>query len=766
MVSLQSDCRFNLECHLTKTFASVLCKAFQGGEICTIMNKVIGQKYDRQQKKDSIQKDVFAWYDVNRNRDKYKKEGALRALFLQDLRNKIYNLQEQYDKPTKEEIRLEQAVRDNTGELATLLSTVVNNEDVKSIASQILDMKRRKDNGVKSMIQELFYKVISTAKTLFYGCLENIGTCLAIIATAVGAVSALVCYFLPPCGWVSTLLARNTFLYKSVVTFIQGLLGKQHAFAVKQINWVREPVNKNILLEQEDELRNAPSWYQKGYNYVKKAIGDGGPNIRYSAGNVVNDNGVYKNANYVGTELVKKESTVYQLKSFFDLVLMATVGIQPILGDWQAISTVIDYAYAASLTITAGTAVYEGKSCLSGNSKDCVALGGRIMTYAVSKYFQSYLNPYNFSKSDILALHMEGKIITETFWLTMQQAAKYELFPSFIGKSRYKQLQFISSLRTAVALSNLVFSSMSLVPVMVDDWGKGYKQILGVEVMLMDSKIMDVVWGYYGNRINFNLEEEKDLYEQSTEDIQNAMRDAKTKKDLVIQCKNMFEKQQQLLDHASFDIMKQRLKAFDMVAKKFQIGYCNTFSFSYQECLQYNDGRETVNMKDIEDDDRKLALLLLYIDSYEQAYSYMISILDEARRVDPFLTETIALGEIKDNVRIISRLRSQAKVVEIGNFVETQIRKRNATKKELENATFKVDKTKSMLDNLNDARKQANQVVEERIKIIHQNMAGDRIDDLIRGVRKMDNDSSSRAFMDNMPSYVPRDTLRHLALKF
>ena len=763
MVSLQSDCRFNLECHLTKTFASLLCTAFQGGKICTIMNKVIGQKYDRQRKKDSIQKDVFAWYDINRNKDKYKKK---RALFLQDLKNKIYNLQEQYDKLTKEEIQLEQAVKNNTGELATLLSTVVKNEDVKSMAKKILDMRRRNDNGVKSMIQELFYKVVSTAKTLFYGCLENIGTCLAIIATAVGAVSALVCYFLPPCGWVSTLIARNTFLYKSVVTFIQGLLGKQHAFAVKQINWVREPVDKNILLEQENELRNAPGWYQKGYNYVVSVFGSGGANIEQSAGNVVYEDGVYKNANHVGTELVKKESTVYQLKSFFDLVLMATVGIQPILGDWQAISTVIDYAYAASLTLTAGSAVYEGKSCLSGNSKDCVALGGRIMTYAVSKYFQSYLNPYNFSKSDILALHMEGKIITETFWLTMQQAAKYELFPSFIGKSRYKQLQLISRLRTAVALANLVFSSMSLVPVMVDDWGKGYKEILGAEVMLMDSKIMDVVWGYYGNRINFNLEEEKDLFEQSTEDIQNAMRDAKTKKDLVIQCKNMFGKQQQLLDQASFDIMKQRVKAFENVATKFQIAYCNTFSFSYKECLQYNDGYETRNLEDIENNDEKLALLLLYIDSYEQAYSYMLSILDEARKVDPSFTETIAVGEIKDNVKRISKLRNQAKVVEIGNFVETQIRKRDAMKKEIDNASFKVDKMKSMLDNLNDARKKANQEVENRIKIIHESMAGDKIDDLIRKVRKMDKDSSVPASMDDMPSYVPRDTLRQIALKF
>jgi hypothetical protein len=691
------------------------------------MNTVIGQKYNRQLKLNGIFEEVATWYEENKDKSKYnttlernKTKGF--ELRQRDMENFIMQRKREYSKQTKEEAKLESAIKNNSGGLQNLISELIKDTDVQKMAQRILQMKKDRDSGLKSYIQNWGLTWIARAKQLFVGCLENIGTCLSIISFVVGTVSLLISYFLPTSA-VATFVSKGSYLYQIVRTFIQGIFGWQQVF-------IREEAHKTLK-----KTYSAPTYAEME---KEKETWSGFANLwmKRITGRTVK----------VTTEEVITYTKVRELKSFLDLTLSVGIGLQPILGDeWTSLRALIQGAYYVSYASTALTFASAVGDCFKGNKSSCLSVAIRTTGLVLSGVLNSYMGDQEFDASSILALHIEGVFISEVFWFLAQKIVHKNIFPSLIGNERYIRLKRLSYVRTAVSVANLVNSAQKIIPIFTGDVLQDNKKMALLSAALLDRKIMNVWYSYAGDWHDVNLEQEKKKYDEKIENIRDAMKKVDKREDLIKECGNILNVQRKILDQNNYKITKERMDEFTRLSDSYQIAFCSgLFSFSYEECLQF----EGKNLRDM-DEKEQLKKILLFVSSYRILYGFLlktiqvaITVIENTTKKDLDAMESrirVTLDSLKRWTEQVSEEQEGGKPLKQSNsyknlfsFVKDIISERHNIK----NGDITSTKLEMEVERIKLSQKEALEKIELKTQQLQNDLTADVLDDLIATTEK------------------------------
>lgn len=764
--TLSSRCGFDYQCNLVKSLAYALCITYQRGKICDTINTVIGQKYDRHRRLSGIVQEGNAWYLKHRRDKKYFPEKEDKKKTKLDLRQRDFevfmnNKLKEYNAPTPEEISLENAVRKNAGKLKELIEAIKNNGDIQTMVTRINSMKEQKEGGIFSAIKDLGPKIMALAKTLFEGCLENLGSCLSIIAVVASALVGLVCFFIPPCGWVATLITRSSTAYRLVKSFTQALFGWKSVYIESEQYKERVPTNQKLLTEQMKEEENARhgSWIQRTWmsfaDWSKK-------NSEQKEGGILvapqrdkkfikDKDGNWIDANWVGTKEITKYRDVKKISSFIDTVLLFATGIEPILGETKSLRLVIKTAYLISYATAVGTVGKDLLSCVTGNTKACVSAGLRSVGFALSLWVNSYLDQ-TFSKSEILALQMEGIFLSELFWFAAQQAAHHNLFPSMLGNDPYQQLRSVSYARTAVSFVNLFYSAQQLVPIYASDKLNDLQTMALISLQLMDRKVVNVMSSYQGNWLGLNLDEQKQKYEEKISEIRETVERLETKEAQRIKCLVMLEQQQKVLDIGNKDIIQEKVKGFHQISSQFQVGYCRSYVVSFadaSECLQFNNE----NLKDMTDKGR-LARILLYVDNYIILYESLLKIARDGMRVDKEIAEKMRDmdNKIYKRVEELRRWKKEITPDKLGQPFENLfdfVKRDVQVRKDITSGDkVFIDPDEDTIKKVEELRRKTSNLIKQKIATLHDQVSLDMVDKVLNTIEQNEPPSAATSLAD------------------
>jgi hypothetical protein len=693
MAAIVDSCGYDYECFLTKLMTKSLCKA-QGNdsEICDIITAVIGERYNRKAQLAGIPNEMMEWYEEHNSELKYQKKPKM---LMTDLQNNIRRKRREYSKPTKNERKIQKHVRENKLVLNDMILQLAENEDIRDLAYKIKDMHgKTQPDGIMTTIKNMGLKISAIVRSTWGLCLDSPGTCIAIVATIIAIIGGTICYFSPGCNEYFT--GMGDWLYEIQGTFMQAMFGWEF-----KITYTTYRVVKN----EELELSKVPTYWQNFVNFSKKYFS--GPRVGEQPGNMVKKRGEIVNA------LTLKKAT-----SLIDIVMLASMGLEPILVDSTSLKSLIDMAYYASAAVSAVKFARDATDCTRGDGSKCLSVFIRAIGFCASAYIKRHFEDVDFDKSTILALQIEGKIISETFWFLVEQAAGHNLFPSIIGNNKYEQLKNVARMRSCVSLMNLICSARHVLPVMAEDYAKGMEKMGALSGLILDVKMTDFTQAARGRLWLYDVEEEKNKLEEAEDIIREALDAVDNEDKLINTSLKLLKAQQKALDIAHIELLKQRVQAFNTICKRFTIGYCtNSDAFYYGgKCLLFDN--ETIkNMPE-----KGKNVISLFVTEYLNLHGELLKQFMVAKDLVEIPTKIKDFGtEIDRVIKDLETWTTAGKDLILFNFVKEQIKTR---------AKYSNLEVESLVNIGTEIVK--NDLIEEKIDELHDKLSLQVTDDLLK----------------------------------
>lgn len=711
---IEDRCGSNFECHLTKLIAKSMClsEAYED-EVCDLITAVIGQRYDRKRKLAGIPNECMKWYEENSGKEKYRKK---EWLLKNDLENQIIEKRQEYSEKTEEEIELQKHLEEHKITLNEMVLKLAGNEDIRAFAHQIREKYYNgQTGGIKDIISNMGLQITAYINTAYGLCLEGVGTCIAITASIIAILGGTLCYFSPGCSQYFTGL--GDWFYEIQGTFMQAMFGWEF-----KITYTTYRVIKN----EELELSKAPTYWQKFVKFSKHYFS--GPRVGEQPGNMVEKRGEIVNA------LTLKKAT-----SLIDIVMLASLGLEPILADTASLKNLIDGAYWLQAGVSAAKLGWDGIDCKNGDRSKCVTVFIRVMGYCLSAYIKRHFEDKDFDKSTILALQIEGKVISETFWFLMEQAAGHNLFPSIIGDNKYEQLKNVARMRTCVSLINLMCTVQNVLPVMAEDYGSGQDKMGALSGLIIDTKMTDFLGAYRGRMWLYDVEKEKRKLEATEDAIRKAVEAVDNKDELIKSSLEMLKHQQKVLDIAHIELLKQRIDSFNTICKRFTIGYCTNSDALYygNKCLLF-DNKTIKNMPQ-----KGKKIIALFVTEYLNLHRELLKQFKVAKDLMEIPKTLVDFGtEIEGIINDLEIWTEGEKDQILFDFVETQTKTRdkfyNLNVERLKNISKTIVK---------------NGLIEERIDELHDKLSLQVTEDLLQTVEAIAIPVVAATPVDGMPEY-------------
>ena len=706
------SCGYDYECFLTKLMTQSLCKA-QGNdsEVCDTITAVIGERYYRKAQLAGIPNEMMKWYEEQRSERKYQKKPKM---LMTDLQNQIIKKRQEYSKKTNDEIEIKKHVRENKLVLNDMILQLAENKDIRAFAYKIKDMHgKTQPDGIMTTIKNMGLKISAIVRSTWGLCLNSPGTCIAIVATIIAIIGGTICYFSPGCNEYFT--GMGDWLYELQGTFMQAMFGWEF-----KITYTTYRVIKN----EELELSKAPTYWQNFVNFSKHYFS--GPRVGVQPGNMVQKR-----------EKIVNAMTLKKATSLIDIVMLASMGLEPILVDSTSLKSLIDMAYYASATVSAVKFARDATDCTKGDGSKCLSVFIRAIGFCASAYIKRHFEDVDFDKSTILALQIEGKIISETFWFLVEQTAGHNLFPSIIGNNKYEQLKNVARMRSCVSLMNLICSARHVLPVMAEDYSAGMEKMGALSGLILDVKLTDFTQAARGRLWLYDVEEEKNKLEDAEDIIREALDAVDNEDKLINTSLKLLKAQQKALDIAHIELLKQRVQAFNTICKRFTIGYCTNTDvwYSGKKCLLFDN--ETVKYMP----QKGKKIIALFVTEYLNLHGELLKQFKVAKDLVEIPTTIKDFGKEIDRVIInLETWRSEGKDQLRFDFVEEQIKTR---------AKYSNLEVESLVNIGTEIVK--NGLIEDKIDDLHKRLSLQVTGDLLKTVEALPIVAATP--VDGMPEY-------------
>ncbi len=561
-IELSRTCGLSdLYCNAAQTLMGQLCDLYitkneTNVSFCDTLRKVVAIRFDREKKLQTVGERAFEYYQNEKKREKYSKmdpEKRRQRLELL-IQNSLKFQTEEINKRTMEEEEVDNAINQHSGILKQIAKGLAS--DVKM---QELYEKVQQESGMstwKSIANYLYYYVQSTVGW----CVENKLKCLALVVL----IAAILFTMFFPTLVFSTISSVLTNILGSFFYRLGGLTYK----ITKITNAAAK--EESHRLEQRSDLRRTWDTFISPWVTIGKVV---------------------------KSKVTRTPLTRMNAVSFIDetLSLLPFVDgvVAPILGQSASIKSLIQTAYnlETAYILLQFSANFAKCYAAPPNTKVVPCTGSAIQFagIALKTYIRSKWGDKDLEDSAVIALAVEGTLVSEMFWAAVDYAAYKNIFPSFIGNRPHEQLKFVSYVRLGVRIIDLFNTTRSLGPIWMGDKSVDMK----VSTMIIEQVFMqkatalsghagglmwqnsdDIFWGSSTNYFA-NPDALKEELNKDKKFIDEAMKKVRSGKDILTRTKAICDTQLTQLDATTMDLMNAKEMLFTDFAKQIKMGPCS-----------------------------------------------------------------------------------------------------------------------------------------------------------------------------------------------